>query len=162
MAVSGDITATYLGPRAVVARLLARGPREDLALVYLMAACVLIFVAQLPRLAREAFMTGQELNLLLAGTLMAWVFLAPLLLYGLAFLSHVILRLLSRRVDGFAARLALFWALLAVTPISLLNGLVAGFIGPGAAQSAVSAIWLALFVWFWISGLIAAHRAGGA
>ncbi|NKX72530.1 YIP1 family protein, partial [Rhodobacteraceae bacterium R_SAG3] len=54
MAVTTDITATYRGPRKVIARLLAMGPREDRLLAFVMGACVLMFIAQMPRLAREA------------------------------------------------------------------------------------------------------------
>ena len=56
----------------------------SLSALLLMAGCLLIFVAQWPRLSREAFLTGEELSPLLGSTLMAWVFLAPLLLYGIA------------------------------------------------------------------------------
>jgi hypothetical protein len=160
MAVSRDITATYRRPQAVYSRLLARGPREDLGLVYLMAGCVLLFIAHLPRLAREAHLGGQDLNMLMAGSLMALVFIAPLLFYGLALASYWILRGLRGRATGFGTRLALFWALLAVSPLTLLNGLVAGFIGAGPAQNSVAYLWFVAFVWFWGNGLWAAHRAG--
>ena len=95
MPVTRDIIATYRGPRRVVRRLLEMGPREDRALVMLIAACVLVFVAQWPRLAREAHLTEQELNPLLGGALLAWVFIAPLLLYALALLSHGAARLIG-------------------------------------------------------------------
>ena len=68
MPVTTDITATYFGPGRVMKRLLETGQREDRALVILMAFCVLVFFAQLPRLSREAHLTGQELNMLLGGT----------------------------------------------------------------------------------------------
>ena len=48
MAVTTDIVATYRGPAAVIRKLLAQGPREDRALVYVMAGCLIVFVAQLP------------------------------------------------------------------------------------------------------------------
>ncbi len=153
MPVARDIAATYRGPRRVMRRLLAMGPREDRALVILMAACVAVFIAQWPRLSREAHLTGQELNPLLGGTLMAWIFIAPLLFYTMAFLSHLVLRALGRTCDAFATRLALFWALLASTPLILLHGLVAGFIGPGIELQIVGALWLVIFLWFWLSNM---------
>lgn len=158
MAVTQNITATYRGPGAVVRRLLARGPREDRALVYVMAACTIVFVAQMPRLAREAHLTGQELNMLLGATLLAWVFIAPLLLYVLAGISHLIARVFQGQGSHYGARLALFWALLASTPLILLHGLVAGFVGPGLEMQIVGFVWLLVFGWFWIGGLIAAER----
>ncbi len=153
MPVARDIVATYRGPRRVMRRLLQMGTREDRALAVLIAGCVVVFIAQWPRLARVAHLTGQELNPLLGGTLMAWVFIAPLAMYALALISHLIARLLGGRGTGFAARMALFWAFLAASPVILLHGLVAGFIGPGIQLQIVGALWCAVFFWFWITGL---------
>ncbi|WP_281967741.1 YIP1 family protein [Roseovarius nanhaiticus] len=153
MAVTRDIAATYRGPRAVMRRLLAMGENEGRALAILMAGCVVMFIAQWPRLAREAYLTEQELNPLLGGALLAWAFIAPLILYAIALLSHWIAKAFRARGTGFGARLALFWALLASSPLVLLHGLVAGFIGPGPGLTAVGAIWLAVFATFWGLGL---------
>ena len=71
MSVTADITATYRGPGRVMAKLLAMGQREDRALALLMAGCAVVFIAQMPRLAREAHLSGQELNILLGGALLA-------------------------------------------------------------------------------------------
>ena len=156
MPVTSDIAATYRGPGRVLRRLLGMGTREDRALVILMAGCVVVFIAQWPRLAREAHLTGQDLYPLLGGTLMAWLFIAPLVFYALAFVSYGLLRALGGRLSGFDARLALFWAFLAASPLILLHGLVAGFIGPGLELKLIGALWLAVFLWFWIAGMRAA------
>ena len=158
MAVTTDILASYRGPGRVVRRLLDMGQREDRALAILMAGCVIMFIAQLPRLSREAHLTGQELNPILGGSLLAWVIIAPLIFYVLAAISHAVARLFGGKGGWYGARLALFWALLATTPVLLLHGLVAGFIGPGPALTAVGAIWLAIFLWFWLAGLRQAER----
>lgn len=154
MSVTTDIPATYKGPRKVFARLLSMGAREDRLLVFLIVGCVLTFVAQMPKLAREAHLTGQELNMLLGGALLGIVFIAPLLLYVLALVAHWVARAAGGQGDAYRARLALFWAFLASSPLILLNGLVAGFIGAGAALNLVGALWCAVFLWFWISGMI--------
>lgn len=158
MPVTSDITATYRGPRRVMRRLLAMGQREDRALAFLMGACFIVFVGQMPRLSREAHLSGQELNMLLGGALLGWIFIAPLLLYGLAGLSHLIARLVGGQGSWFGARLALFWSLLASTPLLLLHGLVAGFIGPGPGLQLVGLVWLVIFVWFWGASLLQAER----
>ncbi|WP_298969597.1 YIP1 family protein [uncultured Roseobacter sp.] len=158
MAVTRNITATYRNPGKVLRGLLSLGPREDRALAYLMAGCVIVFIAQMPRLAREAHIEGTELNMLLGASLMAWVFIAPLMLYGLASLSHLVAKLFRGQGSHYGARLALFWALLAASPLMLLNGLVAGFIGPGLELQIVGLAWFLVFGWFWIGGLIAAER----
>ncbi|MBW4708897.1 YIP1 family protein [Roseobacter sp. YSTF-M11] len=158
MAVTRNISATYRNPGRVLRSLLAMGPREDRALAYLMAGCVIVFIAQMPKLARQAHLEGQELNMLLGASLMAWVFIAPLMLYCLAAASHVIAKLFRGQGSHYGARLALFWALLASSPLMLLNGLVAGFIGPGLELQIVGLVWFVVFGWFWIGGLVAAER----
>lgn len=153
MSVAADIVATYRRPRRVMRRLLDLGTREDRALAVLMAGCVVVFVGQWPRLAREAHLTGQELNPLLGGALMAWIFIAPLLLYAVAMISHLAARVLGGKGSGYGARMALFWSFLAASPLILLHGLVAGFIGPGFQLQIVGVFWLVVFGWFWAMNL---------
>lgn len=157
MPVTTDIVATYRGPRRVVRRLLDMGVREDRALMMLVVACIVVFVGQWPRLAREAHLTDQPLNPLLGGTLLAWVFIAPLLFYMIALISHGVARLARGQGTAYGARLALFWAFLASSPLILLHGLVAGFVGPGAGLQLVGIIWCGVFGWFWLSGLYEAE-----
>lgn len=158
MSVTRDILATYKGPGQVVSRRLAMGIREDRGLAVLMAACVTIFIAQWPRLAREAHLSGQELNMMLGGSLLVWVFIMPLAFYVLAILVQTVLRLIGRQLDGFSSRFALFWALLAIAPISLFRGLVGGFIGPGVVYDSIGLIGILMFTWFWVAGLRSAMR----
>lgn len=153
MPVTRDIAASYRGPRAVFRRLLAMGDNEGRALAILMAGCAVTFVAQWPKLSREAHLSEQDLNGLMAGALFALLILAPLIFYVLAFLSGLILRVLGGKARGFATRLALFWAFLASSPLMLLHGLVAGFIGPGGALTLVGALWCIVFLWFWLANL---------
>ncbi len=153
MALTTDIVATYRRPGAVLRAILARGPSEPRALAYLMAGCVVLFVARWPALARQAHLEDQDLNMLMGGSLLGLVFIAPLILYGLAFLVHLVSQATGGQGTAFGARMALFWSLLASAPLILLNGLVAGFIGPGAALQLVGLIWFGLFLWFWIAGM---------
>jgi hypothetical protein len=156
MSITAEIVRTYRSPRAAIRSRLARGAREDRALLILMLACGLIFVAQWPRLSREAHLTERPLEVLLGGALMAWIFVAPLLLYGVAALSILALRVAGRSPLPLAARLALFWALLCAAPLWLLHGLVAGLTGPGWELTLVGAVAVAVFLWFWSAGLKAA------
>ncbi|MDU8911020.1 YIP1 family protein [Aestuariicoccus sp. MJ-SS9] len=157
MALTTDITATYRGPGAVMRRLLAMGQNEARALAFLMGACCVMFIAQWPRLAREAHLEGTELNMLLGASLMGLMFIAPLLFYLLAFVSHLVARLMRGQGTGYGARLALFWSLLAASPLILLHGLVAGFIGPGLELQIVGVVWFGVFLWFWLRALIVAE-----
>ena len=156
MAATRNIVATYWGPGKVMRHILGQGPREDRALIYLMIGCLMVFVAQTPRLAREAFETQEELSMLMGASLMAWLFIAPLLLYVLAGVTYFVARALRRKITSYGARMALFWALLASSPIMLLWGLTAGFVGPGPQMTGVGFIWFAAFMWFWIAGFRAA------
>ncbi|MEB3419381.1 YIP1 family protein [Salipiger marinus] len=162
MSLSREIVATYRGPGAVMRRLLAQGPREDRALMFILAACALFFVAQLPAQARQAHLDGVDPNPLMGGALLGWLVLAPLLFYGLAALSHLIARVFGGRGTGYGARLALFWSLLAASPLLLLNGLVAGFMGPGPQLMLVGLLWFVIFLWFWLRSLTVAEREGQA
>ncbi|SLN71708.1 YIP1 family protein [Ruegeria meonggei] len=158
MPVTSDIVATYRGPGRVVQRLLDLGRREDRALVFVMGFCVVAFIAQLPSLARRAHLEGLELNMLMGGALLGSVIILPLFFYVLAFVSFGAARLVGGRGSAYGARVALFWALLSSTPLVLLNGLVAGFMGPGPALTLVGIVWLGIFVWFWLAGLVQAQR----
>ena len=158
MTITGEIVASYRRPAAAVGRMLAGPRREDRALVMVMAACAVIFVSQWPVAARAAHLAPAiPLEARLAGMLLATVFLLPLLAYALAGASHAVLRLFGGRGSHYGARIALFWALLAVSPLMLLKGLVAGLIGPGAALTATGATIFAAFMWIWGAGLHAAE-----
>jgi hypothetical protein len=133
-------------------RLLAQGRREDRALAILIGACLVIFIAQWPRISREAYLAVEgaaPLEARLAITFFAMLMIWPLMAYGLAAFTHLVARLFGGRGTHYSARLALFWALLASTPAWLLHGLVAGFIGPGPAEQAVGAGLLLAFVTIW-------------
>tara|TARA_R110002110_G_scaffold13078_31_gene62677 strand:+ start:259 stop:753 length:495 start_codon:yes stop_codon:yes gene_type:complete len=162
MAATRDIMASYRGPGRVMHRLLEGGVREDRALIYLMIGCLMVFVGQTPRLARQSYVTGEDLGMLMGGTLMAWLFIAPLLLYLLAWLVYLAARILRSGISAYGARLSLFWALLASSPLILLWGLTAGFVGPGIEMTLVGVVWLGFFVWFWIGGFAAAAATGKA
>lgn len=170
MSVTTDIFATWVRPRQVFRRWLGRDSREGRALAVLMAACLLIFVAQWPRLSREAFLAQEAakaggtpledvptLQALLGINLFALIFIAPLLFYALAGIAHAILRALGGKGEGFASRMALFWALLATAPWMLFQGLVAGFIGAGAGLTATGLAVAAAFLVLWAILLHEAH-----
>jgi hypothetical protein len=150
MAVSSDILRTYVAPRAVMTGILARGAREEQALAYLAGACLLIFIAQWPRLARLAhYDDSVPFEALVWGALMGWLFIAPLMFYGLAGLAHLAARMAGRPSTGLRARLALFWSLLAASPLWLLHGALTGFLGTGTLTLLVGLAMLAAFVSIW-------------
>ena len=163
MSVTTDIVATWRRPRQTMRRLLAMGEREDRAIAILFGACFLIFLSQLPvlsrkhalleaeRLATNAKASDQVVTLQaeMAITFFAWMLIWPLLLYGIGGLSRLAARVLGGRGSAYGARLALFWSLLASTPVWLFYGVVRGFIGPGLEQQVVGLLVVASFLSFW-------------
>ncbi|MCB1348902.1 MAG: YIP1 family protein [Maritimibacter sp.] len=158
MSVMRDIAEAYRRPAPVFRRRLGEAPREDRALAVLMAACLMVFVAQWPRLQRLAFETGEDFEPLVGGALFAWLFVMPLVAYALGTLTHVIARMLGGQGSAYAARFALFWALLVASPLWLLSGLVAGFIGEGPQLALVGAVALGAFLVHWTLNLWTAER----
>lgn len=161
LALTGDILASYRRPGRVLARRLSapRGRGEARALITVILACFLIFIGQWPRLSRVAYLSGQELDVLLGGALLGWIFIAPLVLYGLAALSHLVARAFGGRATWLEARMALFWALLAASPLWLFWGLVAGFVGPGPVLNVTGLVALCAFLAIWIAGLRSVEMA---
>lgn len=154
MSVVLDILRTYRAPRTVLRQRIGVTAREDRALATLMAGCVLTFVAQWPRLSREAFLDdGIALEARMAGALFGWVLVVPLVLYALALISQGALRLAGSDVSGYEARMALFWAFFAATPMWLLSGLASGFLGKSIVTSTVGLIAFVSFLLFWANGL---------
>lgn len=158
MSIAADILRTYRTPRLVLEDRVHGSPREDRALAMLVAACVMIFVAQWPRLARESWLDPAiDLQARLAGALFAWGMVMPLAFYAIALAIFLGLRLMGRDVTAYQVRVSLFWALLASVPLWLFSGLVAGFAGPGATVSVLSALGLIAVVVFTRAGIGAAR-----
>lgn len=161
MSVVLDILRTYRTPRSVQVRRMTGLRREGSLLALALAACGLIFVAQLPRLARESWLDPTvALDARLAGAFFAWIVAMPLVLYAIALLAQVVLRLVRWPATGYACRAALFWALLASTPAWLLSGLAAG-LAPGLPFEAASLVAFALFGAFLWAGVLAMKQAHG-
>ena len=158
MAVTRDIVEAHLRPRRVMARLLRMGQREDRVLAMLMGGCIILFVSQWPYRARQAHFTGETLTDYIQHDAVGLIFILPLLAYGVAALLRLISRTFGAKADYYSARLAMFWALLASSPALVLAGMVKGFIGLGAANSIVGALWLLVFLWVLGNSLIEAEQ----
>ena len=155
MAVTTDIVRTWRTPRVVMRELLSHGQREDRAIAYVMVACLIVYVAQWPRLKRaEQFELygpdgASDFQMNAGITFFAMIIVWPLLLYCIAAISHLIAKIFRAKGTHYSARLALFWALLATTPVLLLHGLTFGLIGPGPAANLVGGVWVIAFGVIW-------------
>ncbi len=164
MAVTDDILATYRGPGRVARRLLAGKRHEARALAYLLAALIVAYIALWPALSRENVLAageGPPMTQRMVAAFLGVLALLPVF-YGIAALSRIVARAFGGRGSFFAARIVLFWAFLAATPMMLLRGLVAGLVGPGPGLVAVSILACAAFLWFWLAGLAVAEGEGAA
>jgi len=155
MGIAGDIVRSWRFPRRVMRKHLADGPREDRALVFLMSACLLIFLSQWPALMRATSAEGFEARIV--GPLFGWLFVAPLFLYLLAALSHIVAKAVGGHGSWFAARLALFWSLLAAAPLWLLSALASDQIGATILTNVAAGLALGAFVVIWMFSLIEAE-----
>lgn len=153
MAAVDDILRSYRAPRAVVRTHMARGRSEPRLFSLLIAALLVIFIAQWPEMSREAFLHPEKK---LPAQMLAFVLglLGTIpFLYLLAALGTLVARAFGGRGDWYGGRLALFWALLAVAPLMLLQGLVAGLIGPGPQMMLVAVLVFVAYAAIWIAGL---------
>lgn len=118
-------------------RRLDEHPGEERLLIFLVVAILLFFVARIPNLlANSTLQATEEISntAIFVTNLVASFFFAPLLFYGVASVSRIISKLFGGSGDGYSARLALFWALLVVSPVALLSTIL---------QSVFPVLWLA-------------------
>lgn len=148
-----NIARSYRAPGEVVAGLARGDLREPQVLFFMLLACGLIFVAQWPGLSRAATLDPSvSFEQRMGGALFGVMFMLPLLLYGVAGLLQLGLRLFQP-VAGLHVRLALFWALLAVTPLMLFQGGLSAMLGPQGAVMAFGFVVAGTFLYILGAGL---------
>lgn len=158
MPVTTDIVQSWRRPRSVMQSHLARGRSEPWAFSLLVAFMVVAFVAQWPGASRNAFYTPEmPISAQMFAIGMGILAFIPVW-YLLAAMGHWLARAMGGRGDHYRARLALFWALVTISPLMLLVGLVKGMIGPGPGLTAVTVVTGVAFLGFWILNLIEAER----
>ncbi|MEL6125374.1 MAG: YIP1 family protein [Pseudomonadota bacterium] len=136
----GQIFATYRDPRGVIREQRDRGVGEERVLFYVIAAGLLIFVARLPGLTRQAGDLGsgvEEIGGIIGSWFLISVIVFALLWYGIAALARLTCRFAGGQGTGFEARHALFWATLATTPFLIAAGSVEA-LGLVTQQNALS------------------------
>lgn len=158
MPVTQDIVEAWLRPKAVMRRHLARGKSEPFAFSLLVTFLLLAFVSLWPWLSRQTVLQPSvPMVQRLVGSGLALLASIPLW-YFFAALSRLVATALGGQGSFYTARLALFAALVGVTPGMLLQGLVAGMIGPGAQLNLVGVLVGFGFLWIWLSMLMLAER----
>lgn len=146
------ILRSWWAPGRVVREL--RGMPDRVLIVVLIAAMLIYLIAQLPVHAHDAQIDPSiPLQARIGGALLATMFMMPLFAYLLAAIVAGIAHLLRVPLSPHDSRLALFWALLAVSPAMLLSGLTQALAGPGPALTLVHAIAGIAFLLIWGAGL---------
>lgn len=162
MAVTAEILRTYRHPRRVMRGLLSSAARDDRpearGLFYVILGSLIICISHVPALISvEAEMVGgAPLEARLGIAFFGWLFVAPLLFYGLAMLSHLVARALGGQGQGFGARLALFWSVLTISPLFLVRALVT-MANDGTPVLVVEAAVALAFIVIWAACLIEAE-----
>jgi hypothetical protein len=158
MSVTRDIVASWHSPRVVIRRHLARPVSEPFAFTLLVTFLILAFIALWPGMARLSTLDPTvPVTARLIPTALALLATIPLW-YLVSIISHWVARALGGKGSYYRARLALFMALCAATPLVLLQGLTQGMIGPGPQATLVGVIAGAGFLVIWIVMLIEAER----
>jgi hypothetical protein len=137
---------------------LARGRSEPWVFSLLVTFLIVVFVGQWPGASRASFYQPDvPMAQRLIATLLALLALIPFW-YLLAAAGHLMARLFGGSGDYSGGRLALFWALVTVSPGMLLQGLVAGMIGQGPELTLVSVVVGLAFLVYWFVNLKEAER----
>lgn len=132
-------------------RYLEDGIREEQTLFFAILFGLLSYLSLLPALAKHAFLTNESLSALAAAQFISSVFMMPLLMYGIAAVSHLILKYFGGQGDYIGARRALFWAALVTTPAILLTSIAEAYFSE--ISTILSVITTMIFVWQWVSNL---------
>lgn len=158
MSLIPDIMESWRAPARVLRRHLGRNRSEAFVFTFLFTFLLIAFVAQAPYASRMAYLQpevpmAQRLFAAFLGLLVTIPFW-----YALAALSRLMARAMGGRGSWYGARLALFWALVAITPGMLLMGLSLGFLGQGAQTNALGAAIGLAFLLLWALMLREAER----
>lgn len=159
MSLMRNIARSYRAPGKVVSGLARDDLREPQVLFFGLLACGLIYVAQWPGLSRAATLDPSvTFEQRMGGALFGVMFLLPLVLYAIAGVLQFALRLVGRAAPGLYVRLAFFWALLAVTPLMLVQGGMIAFLGAHPAVTAFGFVVAGAFLYILGAGLHAVMR----
>ena len=98
MPVLSDIRLSYLRPSKAMRNQIEFGIKEEQTLFFAILFGLLSFLSLLPDLAKHAFLKDESLSALAAAQFISSVFMMPLLMYGIAALSHITLRYFGGQV----------------------------------------------------------------
>lgn len=158
MSVTSDIIESWRRPRKVVRRHLARGRSEAFAFSLLFVGLLIAFIAQYPSVVQVVQQNPEvPLSAQLLGRALGILAMIPVF-YAAAAATRLIGMAVGGRGSWYGARIALFWALVAVAPLVLLMGMVNALIGPGSQLMLTVILAFAGFMFQWIIGLMVVEQ----
>ena len=163
MAVATDIVRAYAGPRRTARLVLSKVDTESKALALVMIGCTFLFIAQFPELVLQGRTNAGQPTLaaMAAGRFIGTLLFAPLMFYLLAGATGALMRLLDRQISWLHSRVSLFWAVLAASPLVLIEAVAGGLQLNDLVQQTVSVATIVLFTAFWVSGLVESTSLAG-
>lgn len=148
-----SITRSYRSPQVVFRQMWTAGIAERKSLALVMGASAAGFISALPELSRRAHLEALDLQQLMGGALLGWIFMAPLMFYCLALVLYWITRPFLKHLTAGQMRVIVFWSLVVAVPVLLLHGLVAGFIGPSLQKQIIGMIWVLVVLRTFVAGI---------
>ncbi len=146
-----EILRAYGGLRLSMRKQLDRNLGEEGLLALLVFGCFVVFLSFLPRLFATDLSQSPDQSIA-AGVIM-WFFVVmfflPLLMYGIAWISHFVAKAFGATSSNKSARHALFWTLSVLSPILIAKAILASAfiqIGGDLGQNMLNALNIILAV----------------
>jgi hypothetical protein len=151
MTLISEINASYRTPKLEMRRQIEDGIREEQTLFFALLFGLLSFLSLLPEIAKRAYIMNDSLPALAAAQFIASVFMMPLLMYGIAALSHIILAKFGGQGDYVGTRRALFWAAVVTSPVILASSVLSIYFP--VVKISLAILTTFIFIWQWTSNL---------
>lgn len=158
MSLVTNIATAYRAPRVAFRRELGQ-LAEPRSLMIALLFCVLTYVSRMPEIAAISHLEGDDIdtrNGRYGAMFVSTILFAPLMMYFIAFLAHAVIRLFGGQATWGEARLALFWAALASSPLVLISGALKVF-SPGAPFLVAQLLTAVVFLWQWAACIAVAE-----
>jgi hypothetical protein len=154
MALISEIGAALRSPRGEMVHQV-QIISEPRILMLAFTVCLMSFVARMPELAAISHLAADDpatMRARFATMFVSSVIMAPLFLYLVAALSHLVLARLGGKASWQEARLALMWAGMVATPLVLISGVCKVF-APHSVFLVATTLTAVLFFWQWAACL---------
>ncbi len=157
MSIVKDTFLTYRAPRKTIKSIITSSG-ESQALLFLILGSILHFFGSIPFLIKSS--GDVALTVFLSANFIGVVILAPLIFYFFAVLGKLGTVVIGWKISWMHSRIALFWALYAVFPLTMVRGLLsyAPKTYDETLQVVLSFTIFAIFLFYWFVGMNEANK----